>query len=52
MIGNYVFVIGGLLVRKDVFLYVKVVCELFFYVGINFIGLWRRGFDLKKISEI
>jgi len=40
------------LVRKDVPPYVKAAREPLSYVGINSIGLRRRGYDPKKIQEI
>jgi len=52
MIGNHAFVTGGSLVRKDVPPYVKAAREPLSYVGINSIGLRRRGYDPKKIQEI
>lgn len=52
MIGNHAFVTGGSLVRKDVPPYVKAAREPLSYVGINSIGLRRRGFDTEKIREI
>ncbi len=51
-IGNHAFVTGGTLVRKDVPPYVKAGREPVSYVGINSIGLRRRGFDTDKIREI
>ncbi|MCH1548530.1 MAG: acyl-ACP--UDP-N-acetylglucosamine O-acyltransferase [Flavobacteriaceae bacterium] len=51
-IGNHSFVTGGSLVRKDVPPYVKAAREPLSYVGINSVGLRRRGFESKKISEI
>ena len=51
-IGNHAFVTGGSLVRKDVPPFVKAAREPLSYVGINSVGLRRRGFDSKKISEI
>ena len=51
-IGDHAFVKGGSLVRKDVPPYVKAAREPLSYVGINSVGLRRRGFDSKKISEI
>ena len=51
-IGNHAFVTGGSLVRKDVPPYVKAAREPLSYVGINSIGLRRRGFDADKIREI
>ena len=52
MIGNHAFVTGGSLVRKDVPPYVKAAREPLSYVGINSIGLRRRGYDTDKIREI
>ena len=51
-IGQHAFVTGGSLVRKDVPPYVKGAREPMSYVGINSIGLRRRGFDTEKIREI
>jgi UDP-N-acetylglucosamine acyltransferase len=51
-IGNHAFVTGGSLVRKDVPPYVKGAREPMSYVGINSIGLRRRGFHADKIREI
>ena len=45
MIGNHAFVTGGSLVRKDVPPFVKGAREPLSYVGINSIGLRRRGFQ-------
>ena len=44
-IGNHAFVTGGSLVRKDVPPFVKAAREPLSYVGINSIGLRRRGFN-------
>lgn len=52
MIGNHAFVTGGSMVRKDVPPFVKAAREPLSYVGINSIGLRRRGFDAKRIQEI
>ncbi|MEX0996016.1 MAG: acyl-ACP--UDP-N-acetylglucosamine O-acyltransferase [Flavobacteriaceae bacterium] len=52
MIGSHAFVTGGSLVRKDVPPYVKAGREPLSYVGINSIGLRRRGFSTEKIREI
>jgi UDP-N-acetylglucosamine acyltransferase len=52
MIGNHAFVTGGSLVRKDVPPFVKAAREPLSYVGINSIGLRRRGFEASKIQEI
>ncbi|CAL2064303.1 acyl-ACP--UDP-N-acetylglucosamine O-acyltransferase [Tenacibaculum sp. 190524A05c] len=51
-VGNHAFVTGGSLVRKDVPPYVKAAREPLSYVGINSIGLRRRGFTTEKIREI
>lgn len=51
-IGNHAFVTGGSMVRKDVPPYVKAGREPLSYVGINSIGLRRRGFSTEKIREI
>ena len=51
-IGNHAFVTGGSLVRKDVPPYVKSAREPLSYVGINSVGLRRRGFTSEKIREI
>ena len=51
-VGNHAFVTGGSLVRKDVQPYVKSAREPLSYVGINSIGLRRRGFSSEKIREI
>ena len=51
-IGNHAFVAGGSLVRKDVPPFVKAAREPLSYVGINSVGLRRRGFDSKVIMEI
>lgn len=51
-VGQHAFVTGGSLVRKDVPPFVKAAREPLSYVGINSIGLRRRGFDAEKIREI
>jgi len=51
-IGNHAFVTGGALVRKDVPPYVKAGREPLSYIGINSIGLRRRGYKTEKIKEI
>jgi len=51
-IGSHAFVTGGSRVRKDVPPYVKAGREPLSYVGINSIGLRRRGFTTEKIREI
>jgi len=51
-IGSHVMISGGSLVRKDVPPYVKAAREPLSYVGVNSIGLRRRGFESKKVNEI
>lgn len=51
-IGSHAFVTGGSLVRKDVPPFVKAGREPLSYVGVNSIGLRRRGFNSEKIREI
>ena len=51
-IGNHAFVTGGSLVRKDVPPFVKAAREPLSYVGINSVGLRRRGYETEKIREI
>jgi len=51
-IGNHAFVTGGSLVRKDIPPYVKAGREPLAFVGINSVGLRRRGFSTEKIREI
>lgn len=51
-IGEHSMVSGGSLVRKDVPPYSKAGKEPLSYIGINSIGLRRRGFATEKIREI
>jgi UDP-N-acetylglucosamine acyltransferase len=51
-IGDYAFISGGSLVRKDVPPFVKAAREPLSYMGVNSIGLRRKGFSSKKIQEI
>lgn len=51
-IGSHAFVTGGSLVRKDVPPFVKAAREPLSYVGVNSIGLKRRGFSTEKINHI
>jgi len=51
-IGSHSFITGGTLVRKDVPPYIKAAREPISYVGINSVGLRRRGIDSEKIKEI
>ena len=47
-VGDHAFISGGSLVRKDVPPFVKAAREPLSYVGINSVGLRRRGFQEKK----
>ncbi|WP_372474819.1 acyl-ACP--UDP-N-acetylglucosamine O-acyltransferase [Capnocytophaga sp. ARDL2] len=51
-IGDHTMISGGSLVRKDVPPYIKAAKEPLSYIGINSIGLRRRGFSTEKIREI
>ncbi len=51
-IGSHVMISGGSLIRKDVPPFVKAAREPLAYVGINSVGLRRRGFSNEKIAEI
>ncbi len=51
-IGDHAFIGGGTLVRKDVPPYIRVAREPLSYVGVNKIGLKRRGFDTQSINMI
>jgi UDP-N-acetylglucosamine acyltransferase len=51
-VGKHAMVSGGSLVRKDVPPFVKAAREPLSFVGINSIGLRRRGFSNEKIAEI
>lgn len=51
-IGTHTFVGGGSLVRKDIPPYIKAAREPLSYVGVNAVGLKRRGFSLKQIHQI
>ena len=51
-VGSHAFVTGGSLVRKDVPPYVKAAREPLSYVGINSVGLRRRGYSSDEINEI
>lgn len=51
-IGQHSMIGGGSLVRKDVPPYVKAAKEPLSYVGINSVGLRRRGFSSDKINEL
>ena len=51
-IGAHAFVAGGSLVRKNVPPFVKAAREPLAFVGINSVGMRRRGFTNEKIHEI
>ncbi|MBE2290664.1 MAG: acyl-ACP--UDP-N-acetylglucosamine O-acyltransferase [Chitinophagaceae bacterium] len=51
-IGSHSFVTGGSLVRKDIPPYVKAAREPLSYVGVNSVGLKRRGYSTDKINQI
>ncbi len=51
-IGAHSIISGGSLVRKDVPPYTKAGREPLSYVGINSVGLRRRGFTSEQINEI
>lgn len=51
-IGGHVMISGGSLVRKDVPPFTKSAHEPLSYVGINSVGLRRRGFSADDITQI
>ena len=51
-IGQHAFIAGGSLVRKNVPPYVKAAREPLSYIGVNTIGLRRRGFNDQQIINI
>jgi len=51
-IGQHAFVSGGSLVRKDVPPFVKAAKDPLSYIGVNSVGLKRRGFDEDRINRI
>jgi UDP-N-acetylglucosamine acyltransferase len=51
-IGAHSFISGGALVRKDVPPFTKAAREPLSYVGINSVGLRRRGFSNDRINAI
>ncbi|MCO4292825.1 acyl-ACP--UDP-N-acetylglucosamine O-acyltransferase [Solitalea sp. MAHUQ-68] len=51
-IGAHVMISGGSLVKKDVPPYTKAGREPLSFVGINSVGLRRRGFNSEQISQI
>ncbi len=51
-IGQHAFVAGGSLVRKNIPPYVKVAREPLSYIGVNAIGLRRRGFPDEFVRAV
>ncbi|HOZ41503.1 MAG: acyl-ACP--UDP-N-acetylglucosamine O-acyltransferase [Flavobacteriales bacterium] len=51
-IGAHSFIAGASLVRKNVPPYVKAAREPLSYVGVNVVGLRRRGFDDEAVARI
>jgi UDP-N-acetylglucosamine acyltransferase len=51
-IGAYSFVAGGTLVRKNVPPFVKAAREPISFIGVNTVGLRRRGFSDAQIAQI
>lgn len=51
-IGAHSFIAGASLVRKSVPPYVRVAREPLQFIGVNTIGLMRRGFDKETIKQI
>ena len=51
-IGDHTYITGGSLVRKNVPPYVKAAREPLSYVGVNRVGLERRGFTKDSIDRI
>lgn len=51
-IGSHVMISGGSLIRKDIPPFTKAAKDPVSYVGINSLGLKRRGFSQEKINEI
>lgn len=51
-IGAHSFIAGGSLVRKNVPPYVRAAREPLSYIGVNSIGLKRRGYDDEQVRSI
>ncbi len=51
-VGDHAFISGGSLVRKDVPPYTKAAREPLGYMGVNSVGLRRRGFTNEQIHHI
>ena len=51
-VGEHAFVAGGSLIRKNIPPYIKAAREPLSFIGVNSIGLRRRGFTQDKIQRI
>ncbi len=51
-IGEHTYIAGHTVIRKDVPPFVKAAREPLCYMGVNIVGLQRRGFSKEKIREI
>ena len=51
-IGSHTYVSGGSLVRKDIPPFTKAAREPLSYVGINSVGLQRRGYTAEQVEHI
>jgi UDP-N-acetylglucosamine acyltransferase len=51
-IGDHSFIAGGSLVRKNVPPFIKVAREPLSYIGVNSIGLRRRGYSDEQVSRL
>jgi UDP-N-acetylglucosamine acyltransferase len=51
-IGEHTYIAGHTVIRKDVPPFIKAAREPLSYMGINIVGLQRRGFSKEKIEEI
>lgn len=51
-VGSHSYIGGGSLVRKDIPPFVKAAREPVSYVGVNSVGLRRRGYTNEQISDI
>ena len=51
-VGRHAMISGGGMARKDVPPYTKAGREPLSYVGINWVGLRRRGFTMEQINQI
>lgn len=51
-VGDHAFVAGGSLVRKNIPPFIKVAREPLSYIGVNSIGLRRRGFNDDQVRQL